>query len=50
MSEQAVIEDGPYRTLHFERVGQVLRVTIDHPESDLNAVDGLLHEELARLF
>jgi enoyl-CoA hydratase len=50
VSEQAVIEDGPYRTLHFERVGQVLRVTIDHPESDLNAVDGLLHEELARLF
>ena len=28
----------------------MLRVTIDHPDSKLNAVDGLLHEELTRLF
>ena len=39
-----------YRTLHFERLGDVLRVTIDHPESALNAVDDLLHRELTRLF
>jgi len=39
-----------YRTLHFERLDPVLRVTLDHPDSDINAVDGLLHGELARLF
>jgi len=39
-----------YQTLHFERLGDVLRVVIDHPTSKLNAVDGLLHEEFARLF
>ena len=39
-----------YRALHFERIGDVLRVTIDHPDSDLNAVDGVLHAELARVF
>jgi enoyl-CoA hydratase len=31
-------------------VDNVLRVAIDHPESELNAVDALLHGELARLF
>ncbi len=42
----------PYRALRFERLaeGAVLRVTIDHPESTLNAVDDLLHGELTRLF
>jgi enoyl-CoA hydratase len=44
-----VTGDG-YEALRFERHGDVLQVTIDHPHSDLNAVDGLLHEELARLF
>lgn len=39
-----------YRALHFERVGDVLKVVIDHPTSDLNAVDGLLHDEFTRLF
>lgn len=39
-----------YRALHFERLGNVLRVAIDHPESELNAVDALLHGELTRLF
>ncbi len=39
-----------YRALRFDRPGDVLRVTIDHPESELNAVDALLHEELTRLF
>ena len=38
------------RALHVDRVGDVLRVAIDHPTSALNAVDALLHEELARLF
>lgn len=39
-----------FEALHLDRVGDVLRVVIDHPASDLNAVDALLHEELTRLF
>jgi enoyl-CoA hydratase len=39
-----------YRALHFDRVGDVLRIAIDHPESELNTVDALLHGELSRLF
>ncbi len=42
--------ESEYRALRFDRVDGVLRVAIDHPESDLNAVDALLHGELARLF
>lgn len=41
---------GDFEAIHFERVGDVLRVVIDHPSSALNAVDGLLHGELAQLF
>jgi enoyl-CoA hydratase len=43
-----VIGDG-YEAIRFERRGPVLVVTIDHPTSDRNAVDELLHDELARL-
>ncbi len=32
-----------FTTLRIERVGQVLRVTFDHPSSVLNAVDDALH-------
>jgi len=39
-----------YRALRFDRVGDVLRVAIDHPDSALNSVDALLHGELTRLF
>jgi enoyl-CoA hydratase len=39
-----------YRALHFDRIGDVLRVVIDHPDSALNSVDALLHDELTRLF
>ncbi len=46
----APIESGRYTALAFERLGEVLRVTIDHPASALNAVDDLLHGELTRLF
>jgi enoyl-CoA hydratase len=38
-----------YEAIRFERIGPVLRVTIDHPRSDRNAVDELLHGELVRL-
>jgi enoyl-CoA hydratase len=43
------LEQG-YQALHFDRVGDVLRVAIQHPTNDLNAVDALLHGEFARLF
>jgi enoyl-CoA hydratase len=46
----SAIDPESYRTLHFERIEDVLRITIDHPDNDLNAVDGTLHEELARVF
>ncbi|MCP5044506.1 MAG: enoyl-CoA hydratase/isomerase family protein [bacterium] len=39
-----------FQTLRFDRLGDVLRITLDHPSSKLNAVDALLHSELARLF
>ena len=40
-----------YQALHFAYLdNHVLKITIDHPSSDLNAVDGLLHEEFTRLF
>lgn len=44
------IDESGYETLHFERLDAVLRVTIDHPGSEINAVDGLLHGEFGRLF
>jgi enoyl-CoA hydratase len=46
----AQIDPVAFRALRFDRIGRVLRVAIDHPESELNAVDGLLHDELTRLF
>ena len=39
-----------FETLALERVGDVLKVTIAHPSSDLNAVDARLHHELTALF
>ena len=40
-----------YKTLGFDYLDdQVLQITIDHPDSAMNAVDGLLHEEFTRLF
>lgn len=45
----ALSQDG-YRALQIDRVEDVLRITIDHPDSKLNAVDDLLHREFARLF
>lgn len=44
------LDPASYRALHFDRQGDVLRVTIDHPDDALNAVDELLHQELTRLF
>jgi enoyl-CoA hydratase len=47
---EASVEPGSFRALRLDRSGDVLRVAIDHPDSELNAVDGLLHGELTRLF
>lgn len=44
------ITAGDFRMLRFERDGDVLVATIDRPDSDLNAVNEVLHEELTRLF
>lgn len=44
------LEDLGLTTLHVDRVGDVLRVVVDHPQSRLNTVDGVLHAELAALF
>jgi enoyl-CoA hydratase len=45
----AVLDPADFRALRIDRPGDVVRVTIAHPTSPLNAVDGLLHEELGRL-
>ena len=37
-------------TIRVERDGDVLNVVIDHPRSPMNAVDAILHRELAELF
>ena len=39
-----------HTTLRTERVGAVLRVTIAHPTSPVNAVDDALHRDLTQLF
>jgi enoyl-CoA hydratase len=39
-----------FETLALDRIGDVLRVTIAHPTSELNAVDERLHHDLAMLF
>jgi enoyl-CoA hydratase len=48
--DESIENAGHFEAIHFERDGDVLRVVIDHPSSALNAVDDLLHDELARLF
>lgn len=42
--------DENYRALRIERTETLVEITIDHPDSSLNTVDELLHEELTRLF
>jgi enoyl-CoA hydratase len=38
------------KTISVERDGHILFVTIDHPDSPMNAVDEALHHDLAELF
>jgi len=49
-SSSAGVQAANYETLKIERQEAVLRITIDHPESALNAVDDRLHTDLTRLF
>lgn len=44
------IDPARFRAIRIERDGDVLRAVIAHPTSPLNAVDDLLHTELAALF
>jgi enoyl-CoA hydratase len=44
------MDDESFTALRVERVGPVLRVTIDNPASELNTVDARLHHELTALF
>ena len=44
------VEAPAFATLQLARVGDVLRVTIAHPRSELNAVDETLHHDLTALF
>jgi enoyl-CoA hydratase len=39
-----------FESIRFSREGHVLRVVLDRPGDDLNAVDGRLHAELTALF
>lgn len=44
------LDNVPFDTLDVERIGRVVRITIAHPRSDLNAVDDALHRDLTLLF
>jgi len=44
------MDDESFTALRLERIGPVLRVTIDNPASELNTVDERLHHELTALF
>jgi enoyl-CoA hydratase/carnithine racemase len=44
------LDPSAFTALRLERVRDVLRITIAHPTSRLNAVDDLLHHELTALF
>ena len=39
-----------YGSIRFERLGDVLRVTLANPRNELNAVDAEMHDELRRVF
>ncbi|MGA9276928.1 enoyl-CoA hydratase/isomerase family protein, partial [Ilumatobacter sp.] len=45
-----LLSTSDFETMRFDRDGHVLTVTIDHPESPMNAVDATLHREFAALF
>ncbi len=44
------IDDVNFETLEITREGHVLEVVLDRPDSDVNAINGTVHRELALLF
>lgn len=44
------LDSHEFSTLEVERLDHVIRVTIAHPDSELNAIDDRLHQDLTRLF
>lgn len=44
------IDDLALDTIDIERMGHVIKVTVDHPDSPMNAVDARLHAEFAAVF
>ena len=48
--QETSLDPSSYRALRIEYLDPILKITIDHPDSPLNAVDDLLHSELTRLF
>lgn len=44
------VDDVRFEAITVERLGNVLRLTIAHPSSTVNAIDDLLHHELTTLF
>lgn len=47
---EPAVDEVAWTRLRAGRDGDVLVVTIDHPDSTVNAVDAAMHHELARLF
>ena len=43
-------DESGFTTFRFERHDRVLKVIIDNPASDINAVDNELHSQFALLF
>lgn len=43
-------EYSDYSSIRFDRIDDVLKVTLANPRNELNAVDGEMHDELRRLF
>ena len=39
-----------FKTIQLERVGAILRVTLDNPASEMNTVDQQVHDDLTGLF
>jgi len=50
MGASSLVEHARLETMHVERDGHVLTVTIDHPASPMNAVDAALHHDFGELF
>jgi len=49
-TDAGALDDEAFEALRVTRAGHVVTLTIDHPRSPVNAVDGVLHDELGRAF